>query len=175
MTPVPLLVNGICTNCFAIPRGTGANFKPGPTGAGPQLPGSAATLNWAAIKQTNLTNFVDPLSGTGGWEQAAQQKNSFVATFDQRLFPGVSFFFSGFYANRRVMEKLPSFGGQGLSNYSETVSVPTTNPYYPTGAPPGLMVSYNFSREVPPIIPAWDISERYQFGFNLDLPFSWSG
>src|SRR5437588_9808971 len=141
---VPLLVAGTCTNCFAIPAGTGKNFVPGAGGFGPQLPGSAATLTWP-IAATALSNFVDPLSGTGGWEQAAQQKNSFVATFDQRLFPGVSFFFSGFYTNRRVEERLPSFGAGGLSNYMATVSVPTTNPYYPTGAPAGLEVSYNFA------------------------------
>ena len=175
VTPVPQLVNGVCTNCFAIPRGTGANFKPGAGGFGPQAPGSAATLNWATLKPTTGTNFVDPLSGTGGWELAAQQRNSFVATVDQRLFPGVSFFFSGFYTNRRIEEHLPSFGGQGLGAYTQTVSVPTTNPYYPTGAPPGLEVSYNFAKEAPPFNPAWEISERYQFGFNLDLPFGWSG
>ncbi|MDE2477143.1 MAG: TonB-dependent receptor plug domain-containing protein [Alphaproteobacteria bacterium] len=175
VTPVPMLVNAVCSNCYAIPRGTGANFSPGAGGFGPQLPGSAATLNWASLKPTTGTNFVDPLSGTGGWELAAQQRNSFVATLDQRLFPGVSFFFSGFYTNRRVEEHLPSFGGQGLGAYTQTLTVPTTNPYYPTGAPPGLEVSYDFAKEAPPFAPAWEISERYQFGFNLDLPFGWNG
>ncbi len=175
VTPVPVLVNGACTNCFAIPRGTGANFKAGAGGFGPTLPGSAATLNWAALKQTTGTNFVDPLSGTNGWMLAAQQKNAAVLTFDQRLLPGVSFFASAFYANRRIEEKLPSFGGQGLGNYTETLTVPTINPYYPTGAPPGLEVSYNFAAEAPPYNPAWEISERYQFGLNLDLPYGWNG
>ncbi|MDE2476866.1 MAG: TonB-dependent receptor plug domain-containing protein [Alphaproteobacteria bacterium] len=171
---VPLLVNGTCTNCFAIPRGTGKNFAPGPGGFGPQLPGSAATLTWP-IAATSLSNFVDPLSGTGAWELGAQQKNSFVATFDQRLFPGVSFFFSGFYTNRRTEERLPSFGAGGISNYMATVSVPTTNPYYPAGAPAGLRVSYDFAIDVPPSVPSWEVSARYQFGLNLDLPFGWSG
>src|SRR5215469_7977687 len=172
---VPLLVNGTCTNCYDIPRGTGANFNANLNGGlGPTAPGSAATLTWP-IAASTLTNFVDPLSGTGAWELGAQERNSFVATFDQRLFPGVSFFFSGFYTNRRSQERLPSFGPGGLSRYTATVSVPTTNPYYPTGAPAGLRVSYNFAVEVPPSVPAWEVSERYQFGLNLDLPFGWSG
>jgi outer membrane receptor protein involved in Fe transport len=177
VTPVPRLVNGVCTNCFSIPRGTGANFAPGTTGFGPQAPSSGpGVLNWANFAtgaNAGANNFIDPL--TAGWEEGAQQKNSFVATFDQRLLPGVSFFASGFYTNRRVEERLPSFGGQGLGNYTQTYTVPTTNPYYPKGAPAGLEVSYDFAKEVPPTIPAYEISERYQFGFNLDLPFNWSG
>ena len=172
---VPLLVNGTCTNCFAIPRGTGADFNAKLNGGlGPTAPSSAATLTWP-IAATSLSNFVDPLSGTGAWELGAQQKNSFVGTFDQRLLPGVAFFFSGFYTNRRVEERLPSFGPGGVSQFMQTVSVPTTNPYYPAGAPAGLQVSYNFAVDVPPSAPAWEISWRYQFGLNLDLPFGWSG
>src|SRR4029079_2795997 len=30
-------------------------------------------------------------------------------------------------------------------------------------------------RELPPTIPAFELSYRYQFGLNLDLPFEWSG
>jgi iron complex outermembrane receptor protein len=176
---VPFLVDATCTNCFSIPRGTGGNWVPGGGGVGPIAPASAATFSWpgfiANAANAGANNYIDPLSGTGGWEQGAQQKNSVVGTFDQRLWPNVSFFFSGFYTNRRVQEMLPSFGGQGLSNYIRTVSVPTLNPYYPTGAPAGLRVSYDFALEVPPSIPAWEISARYQFGLNLDLPYSWSG
>jgi iron complex outermembrane receptor protein len=53
--------------------------------------------------------------------------------------------------------------------------VPTVNPYYPAGAPSGLQVSYDLGREYPPKEKAYELSERYQFGFNLDLPFSWTG
>jgi iron complex outermembrane receptor protein len=90
-------------------------------------------------------------------------------------YPNVSFFFSGFYTDRRVQERLPTFGGQGLSTYIRTFTVPTINPYYPTGAPAGLRVSYDFGFDVPPTIPAWEVSARYEFGLNLDLPYSWNG
>ena len=178
VVPVPALVNGACTNCWSVPRGAGANWSAGASGIGPTAPSSAAgILSWATLTgnaaNAGDNNFVDPLST--GWELAGQQKNSFVATIDQRLFPGVTFFGSGFYTNRRVDEVLPSFGGQGVSNYLLTVIVPTTNPYYPAGAPAGLRVSYDLAHELPPTIPAWEISERYQFGLNIDLPFGWDG
>ncbi|MDE2477140.1 MAG: TonB-dependent receptor plug domain-containing protein [Alphaproteobacteria bacterium] len=172
-TQVPALVNGTCTNCFSIPKGTGANWTAAADAKGP---GGASTISWAALMgNAGANNFVDPLSGTGGWEQGAQQKNSFVMTVDQRLFPGVSFFGTGFYANRRVEDKLPSFGGQGLGTYLTDWKVPTINPYYPAGAPSGLRVGYDLADEVTPSIPAWEVSERYQFGLNLDLPFAWNG
>src|SRR5689334_8699848 len=50
-----------CGNCFAIPHGTGTNF---PGGVGPLLPGSAATLNWAAFSGNPANkgvNIIDPL------------------------------------------------------------------------------------------------------------------
>ena len=41
-----------CQNCYAIPVGTGFDWEAGPSGIGPVLPGSSATLNWA--------NFANP-------------------------------------------------------------------------------------------------------------------
>ena len=39
-----------CTNCYSVPRGTGANFNGSlNSGVGPLAPGSAATLNWATL------------------------------------------------------------------------------------------------------------------------------
>jgi iron complex outermembrane receptor protein len=87
----------------------------------------------------------------------------------------VSFFANGFYANRRVVELQPPVYSQGISNDVKTWAVPTINPYYPTGAPNNLRVSYDFGPELPPREPAYEISWRYHLGFNLDLPFSWSG
>ena len=100
-------VGTICSNCFSIPAGTGANFNAQlNNGVGPTTPGSAATLSWAQLQtHPGDTNQIDPLQP--GWELAGQERNSFVATFDQRLLPGVSFFFSGFYTNRRVVELTP--------------------------------------------------------------------
>ncbi|MEY2394743.1 MAG: iron complex outerrane recepter protein, partial [Acidobacteriaceae bacterium] len=161
-------VGTVCSNCFAIPHGTGANFNPINNSVGPLTPSGAATFNWAAA--TKGINEIDPMKY--GWEQAQQEKNSFVATFDQRLFPAVSFFATGFYANRRVEELQPPVYSQGISNDVKTWAVPTINPYYPTGAPNNLRVSYDFGPELPPREPAYEISWRYHLGFNLDLPFS---
>jgi iron complex outermembrane receptor protein len=41
-------VGTICSNCWAVPKGTGVNFNAGlNSGLGPTTPSSAATLNWA--------------------------------------------------------------------------------------------------------------------------------
>src|SRR6185437_12518097 len=136
-TQAPALVAGTCTNCFSIPKGTGSNFAADAGGFGPTAPGSAGPTWASLLTHPGASNFVDPLSGTGGWEQGQQQKNSFVMTVDQKILPGVSFFGEGFYTNRRSQDHLASFGGQGLSIYGTTWKVPTINPYYPTGAPAG--------------------------------------
>src|SRR6185437_14293625 len=103
-------------------------------------------------------------------------------TFDQRLFPGVSFFFTGFYTNRRVEFLDAPFYSNGANNTIATYSVPTTNPYYPTNVPAavmnakgGLEISFDLGTQVPPTNHAQEVADRYSFGFNLDLPFSWSG
>jgi outer membrane receptor protein involved in Fe transport len=171
---LPATIGTNCTNCWAIPHGTGANF---PGGIGPTIPSSAATLNWALFSANaankGTANEIDPLKMA--WEQAAQQKNSFVATFDQRLTKGISFFATGFYANRRVQEIAPAVQAQNITNLIKTFSVPTSNPYYPTNAPTNLRVSYDFAQELPPTIPAYELSYRYQFGLNIDLPGDWAG
>ena len=168
-------VGTVCANCFSVPAGAGANFNASlNSGIGPTAPGSAATLTWAQLlSHPGVSNLVDPPQQ--GWEVAGQQKNSFVATFDQRLFPGVSFFFTGFYTNRRVTELTPLVYSDGGTQDIQTFAVPTTNPYYPVGAPAGLQVSYDLGKEYPPFVRAFEISSRYQFGFNLDLPYRWTG
>jgi iron complex outermembrane receptor protein len=169
-------VGTVCSNCWAIPHGTGANFNPINGGIGPLVGSGAATLNWATLtgNAANFkTNQFDALKA--GWEQAQQEKNSFAGTFDQRIIPSVTFFAEGFYANRRVEELQPPVYSQGISNDVKTWAVPTINPYYPTGAPNNLRVSYDFGPEITPREPAYEISWRYHFGVNLDLPFDWSG
>jgi iron complex outermembrane recepter protein len=173
-TGAPSSSNVACTNCWAIPHGTGTNFA---GGLGPLAPSSAATINWATFSANGSNqgtqNVFDPLKNA--WELASQQKNSFAATFDQRLVPGISFFATGFYSNRRVQELSPAFAAGGFLNDIKTFSVPTINPYYPTNAPTNLRVSYDLATEIPPLTPAYELSYRYQFGLNLDLPFGWSG
>lgn len=179
-TGAPVVNNGVgvagvgtnCSNCFSIPSGTGANFNP-INSIGPITPGSASPLSWAQLQShPGVSNEIDPLQP--GWELAGQEKNSFVATFDQRLLPGVSFFFTGFHTNRRVTEVTPLFYSTSM-NAIHTFTVPTTNPYYPAGAPAGLRVSYDLGTEYPPKESAYELSDRYQFGLNLDLPFGWTG
>jgi len=170
-------VGTVCSNCWAIPHGTGANFNAALNGGvGPTGASSAATLNWAtftASASNKGTNEVDPLRY--GWEEAEQDKNAFVATFDQRLLPGISLFAEGFYDNRRVVELDPPIYSQGVSNDVKSWIVPTINPYYPTNAPSNLRVAYDLGIELPPREPAYEISYRYHAGFNLDLPFNWNG
>lgn len=165
-----------CTNCWAIPHGTGGNFNPVNNGLGPTAPSGGATLNWATLtaNAANLgTNELDPLKQ--GWELAAEQKNTFVATFDQTIFPGISFFATGFDSVRRITNLLTPDYGQGLTNDITTFAVPTINPYYPTGAPNNLQVSYDLGHEYGTHEAAYEISYRYEVGLNLDLPFSWTG
>ena len=170
-------VGTVCSNCWAVPKGTGANFNAALNGGvGPLGASSAATLNWATLTASGAnqrTNEIDPLKMS--WEQAEQDKNSFVATADQRLFPGVSFFANGFFSNRRVINLAAVVYSQGISNDAKTWAIPTVNPYYPTGAPTNLRVSYDFGPELTPREPAYELSSRYHLGFNLDLPFGWSG
>jgi iron complex outermembrane recepter protein len=162
-----------CSNCWSIPAGTGQPYT--------STPGPA--FDWSALTP-GVTNELDILST--GDEFASSQKNSFVGTFDQRLFsrdgmlPGVSFFFTGFYNNRRVEFHNSPYYGNGVKNAIQTYTIPTSNPYYPTGVPTsvmanGLEVSYDLGFEVPPASYAYEVSDRYSFGFNLDLPFNWQG
>jgi hypothetical protein len=54
--------------------------------------------------------------------------------------------------------------------------VPTTNPYYPIGAPNNLRVDYSFAAEVPVYITGGERAARLAGGFNFDeLPFGWTG
>ena len=168
-----------CSNCWAVPRGTGANFNGTlNNGIGPVGGSSAATLNWSSFGANGAnqhTNEFDPLHNGQAWEVAAQQRNSVVATVDQRLLPGVSLFGTGFYTNRRINILTTEDFAQGITNDIKTFVVPTTNPYYPTNAPNNLQVSYDFAHEYPPNEPAYEYSWRWSGGFNLDLPYNWSG
>ena len=70
--------------------------------------------------------------------RAARQANAATLTFDQRLMPGLKVYGEAFYLNRR------GYGRESTQqcNYClRTYAVPTSNPYYPVGAPAGLQVS----------------------------------
>lgn len=163
----------VCANCFSIPAGTGANFNPGATGLGPTASQSASTLNWASFavsSNNNISNTRNPYEF--GWYDAAQQKNSFAGTFDQRLLPWLTVFAEGLYTNRRAEYVNPPNLSPNTSNQL-VVAVPTINPYYPTGAPNDLRVQYDIGFEEGDVTDAYEIAYMYNYGLQADLPFSW--
>jgi len=166
-----------CTNCYAVPKGAGTNWDPGTTGIGPLLPSSAAPFTWAAISSggpTGTGNEFDPFRQGNGYEIAPQQRNSAVITLDQRLTKDISFYGSAFYSNRRVQQRVAE-GATQVTNDLLRVAVPTFNPYYPTGAPTNLRVAYDIAIEIPPQLNAYELSHRYQYGLNIELPYGWHG
>ncbi len=145
-----------CTNCFSVPKGQ-----------------NGTTLSWnQLLANKGVVNELSPyiFSDT----TAAQLRNAATMTFDQKVYDGVEVFLDGFYSNRRSQIRYPSTVNPA-SSASFTATVPTTNPFYPTGAPAGLNVSYNLSAELTPRLSSFELSERWATGFNLDLPFEWVG
>ena len=167
-----------CSNCFAIPSGTGSAFKPINGGLGPTAAFSGSTLNWATFNigantgTNGARNEFDPYSIA--WYDAAQQRNAAVATFDQRLTKNITLYGSGFYSNRRSEFKNPANLSPNSTNLL-SIAVPTWNPYYPTGgAPSNLRVNYNMTVEKPSFTQAYELSARYDFGLRIDLPGNWT-
>src|SRR5579863_9872348 len=73
-------VGTVCGDCYAVPKGAGGNFNAAlNNGVGPLTPGSAATFSWSSLTAGTNNELAQGLSL--GWEDAAQQKNSMVATF----------------------------------------------------------------------------------------------
>jgi iron complex outermembrane receptor protein len=164
-----------CTNCFAIPAGTGSPFNSAlNNGLGPTAPFSASTLNWATFN--NAAN-----SGTNGTRNefnpysivdysAGLQYTGGAITVDQRLTRNISFYGTGMYGMRRA-QVLP----QENNNQLNSIGVPTWNPYYPTGgAPNNLRVAYHMSIESRAYDSAYEVGQRYLGGFNIDLPAQWA-
>ena len=132
-------------------------------------------MNWASFavaNNNNTSNQKNPYSF--GWYDAAQQKNSFAGTFDQRLLPWLSVFADGLYTNRRAEYVNPPNLSPDTTNLL-TVGIPTINPYYPTGAPNGLRVMYNLGFEQGDVTNAYELATMYNYGLNIDLPFNWEG
>lgn len=158
-----------CVNCYAVPKGQ--------NGKG---------LTWAQILAANPTstsfaqNLINPY--TDSWILPDVTRNALVMTFDQDVWrPGglvndVSFFAEGFYNNRRNV--IHSAGTTGATDVNAaTYTVPTTNPFYPVGAPTDmpLEVSYNFDKEMTGAVTSGDVSGRWEGGFNLDMAYGWKG
>jgi iron complex outermembrane receptor protein len=175
-----------CTNCYALPLGTGWNWEGGASGYGPTAPGSAPTIDWTTLSNpvnggpTNLDaahrNHFDPFHIA--WYDARQERNGGAITVDQRLTSNISFYGSGFYSNRRGHYLNPSNLSPSATNIIGGVTIPTFNPYYPTGGPTGantLRAYYNIGWESPSITAFYELAQRYQLGLNIALPADWSG
>jgi iron complex outermembrane receptor protein len=145
-----------CSNCFSVPKGQNGQF-----------------LSWAQLlSNKGVFNEVSPYQFSD--TTSAQQRNAATLTFDQTIYEGVELFVDGFYSNRRAQIRYPSTVNPA-SSASFTTTVPTTNPFYPAGAPAGLNVSYNISAELTPRLSSYELSQRWAGGFNLELPFEWLG
>jgi iron complex outermembrane recepter protein len=144
----PNVLNGTgCTNCYSVPKGQ--------DGVG---------LTWAQLQANAGTgNEVNPT--TDEWITPDTQWTSTTGTFDQQIFPGVQFNAEGYYANRRTQLRM-------VDTTSTTFAIPTTNPYYPVGAPAGLVANLAWP-EIPNEEHTAEISDRYTGGFTVDLPATW--
>ena len=172
-----------CSNCFALPAGSGANFNASlNNGLGPTAPSSApGVLTWATIGTAAHGGPTNPVAGTANeidpydisWYDTAQQRNSAVITVDQRLIDGISLFGEGFYTNHRF--QFLNNANQSASTQDLSVQVPTLNPYYPIGAPANLTVNYNIGLEVSPLTSGNDVTDRYAGGLKFELPAGWEG
>ena len=111
-----------CTNCYAVPLGTGQDWEPTASGIGPTAPFSASTINWSSFNNlenagTNgLRNQFDPYDIA--WYDAAQERNGGHITVDQMLTGSISFYGSGFYSNRRARFLNPSNSVSGIEQHS---------------------------------------------------------
>jgi hypothetical protein len=161
-----------CGNCFSLPKGLGWDF-------GTQDPGPTTT--WAAM-QSGVHNLRNPW--LDGDLTATTHRNSAVLTFDQQIaqdFFGIgvlAIFADGFWSNRRNVAEYNPPGGNSAEAFmpSAGMTVPTNNPYRPTGAPATIRIHYNLAVEAPTRTIGAETSGRYQFGFNFDeLPFAWRG
>jgi outer membrane receptor protein involved in Fe transport len=181
--PIPIVTIGkpaatlgtVCSDCYSVPAGTGANFAPGTSGIGPTAPGSASTLAWASFDvpaNNNANNTVNPY--TLAWYDAAQQKNSFAGTVDQRLLSWLSVYAEGFYTNRRAEYINPPNLSPNTTNLLN-IAVPTFNPYYPSGAPNNLFVLDDIGYQTGDHTDAYELSTMYNYGLNINLPLNWEG
>jgi iron complex outermembrane recepter protein len=156
-----------CGNCYSIP--TGQNGQ---------------NLTWAEIAaHPGVSNLIDPY--LLGWATPSQQRTAATITFDQKITPNIQFFADGWYTNRRSqMLEAEIVADQGYNTYF----VPSTNPYFPAGAPLtcpnphdsagltqpcGLYVSYSFANEIPPHQSSFERYGHWDGGLNFTLPYGW--
>ncbi|HMI94927.1 MAG TPA: TonB-dependent receptor [Micropepsaceae bacterium] len=153
-----------CANCFSIPKNQ--------NGVG---------LTWAAITANpGVKNERNPWIDSDA--RPRLQTNAVTGTLDQQLtndlfgLGPVALFADGFYSNQRGKQIYTPGNGQARNVLETNLTVPTNNPFRPTGAPAVVKVDYSFALEVPTFITGGEVATHWDFGFNLDkLPFDWQG
>jgi outer membrane receptor protein involved in Fe transport len=169
LKPLPALETAasgtmFCANCFSIPKGQ--------NGVG---------LTWAQIlANPGVKNERNPWIDSDA--RPRQQTNGVTGTLDQQLtndlfgLGPVSLFADGFYSNQRGKQIYTPGNGQARNVLETNLTVPTNNPFRPTGAPTVLKVDYSFALEVPLYVTGGEVATHWDAGFNLDkLPFDWTG
>ena len=143
-----------CINCYSIP--TGQN------GVG---------LSWASIiAHPGVGNQINAF--TDAWESPRQHRDAATITFDQRINSWASFFVDGFLSVR------PTYNHNSPGGNSFTITVPKSNPYFPTGAPASVsnLVEYiDLENQSPIVVNTSETAARVDGGLDLTLPFNWFG
>jgi iron complex outermembrane receptor protein len=167
-----------CANCMSIPAGAGWDF-------GTQDPGP--TTSWATLlANPGVKNQRIPYLDS--YLLPDQHRNAAVLTFDQELFSDVfgttadvALFVDAFYSNRRAMQHYHATGSGNAQQFlspNNGWTIPTNNPYRPSGTPAGTVVRahYTFGAEMPNTITGGEVAARWSAGFNVEqLPFDWRG
>jgi iron complex outermembrane receptor protein len=155
-----------CTNCFSIPGGTGWNY--GSQAPGPTVSWATLLANPGILNEQNPAQYADILP--------SQERNAATLVVDQNLIDGISFFAEGFYSERRSFELYTPGASPANQQNLTAIVVPTTNPYYPSGAPSNVRVSYDLAVDMNGAKDSsGETSGRYAFGFNAILPYNWFG
>jgi outer membrane receptor protein involved in Fe transport len=173
-----------CANCWSVPAGVGWDF-------GSQDPGP--TTSWAAIiARPGVQEDIKVNPWHDGWALPEMEHNAATVTFDQEIARNLDFFgipmgtvsiqVDGFYSNKRYKQIYPTDQGQAVEHLTPIgtgITVPTNNPYRPTGVPAGtdLRIHFSLGPELDaPQVSGGQINSRWLAGLNFDdLPFDWNG
>jgi iron complex outermembrane receptor protein len=167
-----------CANCMSIPTGAGWDFDS-------QAPGP--TVSWATLlANPGVKNQRIPYLDS--YLLPDQHRNAATLTFDQELFSNVfgttadiALFVDAFYSNRRAKMNYHATGSGNAQQFlspNNGWTIPTNNPYRPSGVPAGTVVRahYTFAADMRNIITGGEVAARWSTGFNFeDLPFGWRG
>ncbi len=128
-------------------------------------------LSFAKIlANPGLANQINSYSDA--WEAPILKSNQATMTFDQRLTDSISMFSDAWLSVR------PTYNHNSPGGNSFTISVPRSNPYFPTGAPANLTslnVYEDLENQVPIQVHTTETAGRFDAGFNLTLPYDWTG